>query len=168
MWREGLADWQDAGAVAEVTARLPPPGPSLKPRNSAAHPIPLEDADAIARLYRRLVLLVGLQLLIGCLVRVPSEHSASPAAALLALTGVVMAIGLALAMVITTYKLAQHLGAGSPTLWALGMFVPCANVLVLLALSAKAQAWCRRYGIKVGLLGPTKESIEQLRRGSSV
>ncbi len=31
-------------------------------------------------------------------------------------------------------------------------------------LSSKAQAWCKQYGLKVGLLGPTTESIEDLRR----
>jgi hypothetical protein len=44
------------------------------------------------------------------------------------------------------------------------MFLPCINILTLLVLSSKAQSWCRRYGIRVGFLGPTKESIEELRR----
>jgi hypothetical protein len=44
------------------------------------------------------------------------------------------------------------------------MFLPCINILVLLVLSSKAQAWCQRYGLRVGFLGPTKESIEELRR----
>jgi hypothetical protein len=39
--------------------------------------------------------------------------------------------------------------------------------LGLLALSASAQSWCRRHGVKVGLLGPIKESIEELRRMTS-
>jgi hypothetical protein len=44
------------------------------------------------------------------------------------------------------------------------MFLPCINIIGLLVLSSKAQAWCRQYGIKVGFFGPTKESIEELRR----
>jgi hypothetical protein len=44
------------------------------------------------------------------------------------------------------------------------MFLPCVSIIVLLVLSSKAQSWCKRYGVKVGLLGPTQESIEELRR----
>ncbi len=47
------------------------------------------------------------------------------------------------------------------------MFFPCLNFLVLLALSLVAQAWCKRHGIKVGFLGPTRKSIEELRRSLS-
>ena len=50
-----------------------------------------------------------------------------------------------------------------PVLWAIAMFLPCINVISLLVLSAKAQAWCKQHGVKVGFFGPTKESIEELR-----
>jgi hypothetical protein len=65
---------------------------------------------------------------------------------------------------VTAYKLTRHLGEGLPVLWAIAMFLPCINIIGLLVLSSKAQAWCRQYGIKVGFFGPTKESIEELRR----
>lgn len=73
-------------------------------------------------------------------------------------------IGLLVALAFTAYKLTSLLDAGVPILWALAMFIPCVNLITLMVLSSKAQIWCQRYGIQVGLLGPTKESIEDLRR----
>jgi hypothetical protein len=68
------------------------------------------------------------------------------------------------AIAVTAYQLTLLMVEGSPVLWAIAMFLPCLNVLMLLVLSSKAQDWCRRYGVKVGFLGPTQESIEELRR----
>jgi heme A synthase len=154
VWREGMAAWQDAGSVAEIRDWLPPPTPA---------PTPVADAEEIAKQYRRLVLLVGLQILIGVF-QVPSQIEPSgavgPFAGLVGLVAIVVVIATSVA----AYKLSSRLGSGAPLAWAIAMFLPCVNVIVLLALSAKAQTWCRRYGIKVGLLGPTKESIEELRR----
>ena len=70
-------------------------------------------------------------------------------------------------LVVTTYQLSARLDSGPPILWTIGMFFPCLNLLVLLALSLVAQSWCKRHGIKVGFLGPTRESIEELRRSLS-
>ena len=72
VWREGQGDWKEAGSVPEISSRLPPPIPGAlpaRPRPSAAAMAarlkPVEDAEVIARLYRRLVLLVGSELLLG-------------------------------------------------------------------------------------------------------
>jgi hypothetical protein len=121
------------------------------------------DAEIIALLYRRLVLLVGLQILLSFL-RMPASQAGALVGALLLLVIFLALIGVIVAMVVTAYKLTGRLGARWPVLWALGMFVPCLNIFVLLALSSQAQTWCRRHGIKVGFLGPTKESIEELRQ----
>ena len=69
---------------------------------------------------------------------------------------------------IATYQLMREFGSPVPWLWALAVFVPCVSIIVLLVISSRCQAWCKERGIKVGLLGPTKESIEQLKRQSSV
>lgn len=164
VWREGLADWQDAGSLPEVSGKLPPPKPLLRPREDLNRGIPFDDAEAIARLYRRLVLLVGAQILLGFLLQFPTAMSSSPAAGVLALIALPVLLGILIAMVVTGYKLSSLLGSGVPFLWAMAMFVPCVNIIVLLALSSKAQTWCRQYGIKVGFFGPTKESIEEVRR----
>lgn len=166
VWDPRRADWQPAGSVVEIAGHLPPPLPSLPPRNPAVQPqpVPFETAEKIAKLYRRLVLLVGSQLLLGYFVLLPAGATESAAGGLLALVASLALLGVTVAMVVTTYRLAASLDAGAPALWAAGMFFGCVAIILLLVLSYKAQAWCRQYGIKVGFFGPTKESIEELKR----
>ncbi len=123
----------------------------------------VENAEAIARLYRRLVLLVGVQLLVGFF-RVQLLMAMPAAEVLVAVIVLLVVLGAAVALALTAYNLTDHLGTGMPVLWAIAMFLPCINVISLLVLSAKAQAWCKQHGVKVGFFGPTKESIEELRR----
>lgn len=184
VWREGMADWQPAGTVPEVQRKLPsamppappmpmppavpraapPPPPVLSPQTVSA-PVSYETAERVAKLYRRLVVLIGLQILLGGL-RLPLVAASDPSGAMMALLLLLFAADLVvLVMAIsTTYRLARLLGEGVPALWAAAMFLPCINIIMLLVLSSRAQAWCRRHGIKVGLLGPTRESIEELKR----
>ena len=181
VWREGQGDWQGAGSVPEISSRLPPPlagrsgEPGMpgtwpafagNPAAMAARLRPVEDAEVIARLYRRLVLLVGLELLVGFfngMLAALFREQKTIVESVVALGLLVLAVFL----VATTYRLAARLDAGPPLLWAIAMFIPCLNVIVLLALSAVAQRWCKRHGIKVGFFGPTRESIEELRRSLS-
>jgi len=128
-----------------------------------------DDAEAIARLYRRLVLLIGAQILMSAVIQFAVNPEEAPLGlAVLALLLSLAAIVATVFLVVTTYKLARRLKAGPPLLWAIALFIPCVNILGLLALSSSAQSWCRRHGVKVGLFGPTKESIEELRRLASV
>ncbi|HEY4594327.1 MAG TPA: hypothetical protein VIJ61_18045 [Thermoanaerobaculia bacterium] len=134
-------------------------------------PYVADEAEAIAKLYRRLVLAVGSQLLLSLIANLISATSnpGGGAAVVVGLLAIVILIAVIVAEVVivgTAYKLARRLGSGTPVLWAVAMFIPCINILTLLALSSKATSWCRRHGIKVGLLGPTKESIEEIRRSS--
>lgn len=67
-------------------------------------------------------------------------------------------------MLIQVYRLAEGIGADVPLLWVLGMFfLPCLNLLVLLALSSKATAWLQAQGVPTGFLGPDDRVIRQLR-----
>jgi hypothetical protein len=143
------------------------PGENVTTRPAAPNPGRLaivQNAETIARPYRRLVLVVGLQLL-ATVLRLPLIAAAPPSLAL-AILGLVLLVALAcaIALAITAYRLAEEMGLGVPLLWAIFMFLPCINILTLLVMSSKAQTWCRQYDIKVGLLGPTPESIEDLRR----
>ncbi len=128
--------------------------------------------ERIAVLYRRIVLIVGTQLLGGCLGQmiVGGAESGGSAVLPLLLGFLVLAVAFAagVANVVFTYQLMNELGSPVPWLWAIGIFVPCVSIVVLLIVSSRAQAWCKEYGVKVGLLGPTKESIEELKRQSSV
>src|SRR5262245_3373776 len=65
VWNQDMADWQPAGTVPELRERLPPPRPSLSSGMVAPERAPVADAEAIARLYRRLVLLVGLEIVLA-------------------------------------------------------------------------------------------------------
>lgn len=135
---------------------------SLNPTDRLA---PVRNAETIARLYRRLVILVGLQLLLS-FGRIPALFSLrSPlAAAVLMVVFALLLLGVYVATAVTAYQLTRQMGQSVPILWAIAMFIPCINIITLLVISANAQSWCRQHGIKVGLLGPTKQSIEDLRR----
>ena len=139
-------------------------GPVARPE-----PYVADEAEAIAKLYRRLVLLVGVQLLVAFLVQVmpliTPREVASVVAFVVLLAGIAILVA-SILMVVTAYRLAGRLQSGPPILWAVAMFIPCISILTLLALSSKATSWCRRHGIKVGFFGPTKESIEEIRRSS--
>jgi GYF domain 2 len=175
VWREGQGDWKAAESVPEISSRLPPPLSGVagavpaRPVMSAggaamaARLKPVEDAEVIARLYRRLVLLVGSQIPLGIFnAAVQGFPEAMKVGSELVIILAAVAVGVTL--LATTYQLSSRLDSGPPILWTIGMFFPCLNFLVLLALSLVAQAWCKRQGIKVGFLGPTRESIEDLRR----
>ena len=164
VWDPRMADWQPAGSVVEIAGQLPPPRVPLVPRDPAIQPVPFEKAEKIAQLYRRLVLLVGAQLVLGYFVLMMTEMPESTVGGLVALVSSLLLIGLTVGLVVTAYRLARELGVGTPALWAAGMFMSCLSIFVLLALSHKAQVWCKQYGIKVGFFGPTKESIEELKR----
>ncbi len=187
VWREGMAGWQPAGTVPEVQRKLPSamppaPPPPMAPAVPRAVPPPppvlrvaspepviapvfYKTAESVAKLYRRLVVLIGVQILLSVF-RAPlavATESSGVATALLLLLVVAYVVVLVMS-ISTTYRLAGHLGEGVPALWAASMFLPCVNIIMLLVLSSRAQTWCRRHGIKVGLLGPTRESIEELKR----
>jgi hypothetical protein len=128
-------------------------------------------AERVATLYRRIVLTIGAQLLgsfLGQMLAVGGAAADATALAILGLLLVVAALAASVACAVFTYQLTSELGDPVPWLWALAIFVPCVSIVVLLVLSSRAQAWCKERGIKVGLLGPTKESIEKLKRESSV
>lgn len=91
-----------------------------------------------------------------------SDSSAAGAA--VALVFLLAGLDLSVAMAVTVHRLMGVLG-GVPALWALGMFVPLLNILLLLVINARSQAWCRKRGIQVGFLGPTPESTDRLRHG---
>ena len=156
IWREGLPGWQVAGSVPEIFEALPP-------STQFSNDVPFEQAEEIAKFYRLLVLLVGVQILLGFF-QLPGLSAPSPEPGALGLVVSLALIGILAATAFTAYHLTRRLGESLPILWGIAMFIPCINILVLLLISTKAQAWCKRHGIKVGFFGPTKESIEELRR----
>lgn len=132
----------------------------LPVREEGTSRIGFREAELVTRLYRRLVLLIGFQFLLGFLVPL-SDGTA------FILVAFVFVIGVLIALLVTSYKLVKQLGSGSPVLRCIGMAIPLVNIFVLLGISSVAQAWCKRHGIAVGFLGPTRGSLESLRRGDT-
>jgi hypothetical protein len=153
--------------LPEISGKLPLPGPPTSGVPAQGGLVTFADAEVVARLYRRLVLLVGLQLIVAFGLNIAGEVPGPDVGMLLVLVLFICAVVADIVLVVTAYRLMAHLGSGVPTLWAVAMFFPLVNVLVLLAISSRAQTWCRRYGIKVGLLGPTKQSLEELRAAAA-
>ena len=119
----------------------------------------------LAVTYRRLVILVGLQLLVGALSNgLLAGAETATERIVLSLVVLLAALGLAVVQAFHGYWVAQLLGASAPAVWAVGMFVPVLNIAVLLSLSGKAQAACKRHGVRVGFLGPHKLDIANLER----
>src|SRR5689334_440355 len=118
IWREGMADWQEAGTVPEVGSRLPPPRPGIDPGHPALAPSFFTDAEAIALNYRRLVLLVGFQLLLAFL-QMPDRQRTEPS--LLAGVKSLFLLITVVAIAVTAYRLTRHLGSSVPILWAILM-----------------------------------------------
>jgi hypothetical protein len=106
------------------------------------------DVVRLARVYRTLVLWFGLQLVVG--VASSAFPKGSAVAVIAGLVGLVALIAIA----INAYRTASALGSKVPFLWAISMAIPCANIITLLLLSAKATKECRARGIAVGMLGP--------------
>lgn len=153
VWREGIPNWERAGAFPELSDRLPPRihaelgRPEVSPAGR-----PDGERDVALR-YRRLVLLVGVQLLTQ-IPRLIVDEPPSDAQAIVALMSVVVGFITGIVAAVTAYQLAKSLNPKLPALWAVGMFVPLVNILVLLSISSKAQAWCKDRGIPVGFFGP--------------
>ena len=127
-------------------------------------------AERVAVLYRRIVLLVGAQLLSSCFGQVLAGGAQGSDVLILITSMLTLLATLAIGVLsaVAAYQLMREMGSSVPWLWAIALFVPCVNIITLLVVSARATSWCKERGIKVGLLGPTKESIERLKREASV
>jgi hypothetical protein len=113
------------------------------------------DVGALTFAYRRLVLWFGGQLLLNIasfgLRALEAEGAIGALLSLLVVVGMFATIA---ALTYYGFRTAQALALPVAWRWGFAMFVPCANIISLIALSSKAtQAWAAR-GISVGLLGP--------------
>ncbi len=109
----------------------------------------------LAHSYRRLVLWFGAQLVLN-VIAMPLNLVSTPSAGVTALSVIVLLALLALlaALAVYSYRTATALGSSVAVLWAIAMFIPCANAITLLALSSTATRTCRENGIPVGFFGP--------------
>jgi len=99
--------------------------------------------------YRQLLVWLGIQILFSLAMLVVSV--AIP----ILLAPLVLAVFITVATTIYyTYRTAESLGSAYSVLWALAMFIPVVNLIVLFALSTDARGVCAAHGIEVGFLGP--------------
>ena len=112
------------------------------------------EVENLATAYRRLVLWFGAQLIVSfgrpILSLIPEGGTRTGLSFGLA-AGALVTVG---ALAYYGYSTARALGSTVGWLWGLAMFVPCANVITLLALSWSATRTCRANGIPVGFFGP--------------
>jgi hypothetical protein len=111
--------------------------------------------EGVARHYRRLVLLVGAQILLAFALQAPAVAGTSAIVVLFAFGVLLLALAITIIMAVTVYRLMSLLDDGVPALWAMAILLPVINIIILLVISSKAQTWCKRHGIPVGFFGPT-------------
>jgi hypothetical protein len=131
--------------------------------------VDVAQVEAVAENFRKIVVWFGLGQLLAPLIMwtvAPAIESAGyqPLAGVFGVICQLSILAATITMVVYVYHLTEAMGSSAPWAWVVAMFLPCVNVIALLALSSNAQTWCRVNGIPVGLLGPSKAAIEQLRR----
>lgn len=183
VWREGMAEWQPMGNVVpgisstvqcSVCKQMFPPDQTLtiggnvvcatcKPRYVQGMREGVTGVDKslylIALNQRRVLLCFGLQLL--C-------YFGQVAVAAIPPVGLIFTVGILVLLVFTViyvYRLARALGYAA-ILYAVLMIFPCVNLFVLLVVVSRATQALKKSGVRVGLLGVNKDTLEELRRAS--
>jgi hypothetical protein len=181
VWREGMADWQPMAAVVSgisstlqcsVCKQMFPPDQTLsisgkvvcatcKPKFVQGLREGVTDADNTLyyiALHQRRVIMCFAALLV-CYLSQGVARAVNPIIAvplsLMTLTALIFAV-------ISVYRLARSLGYMA-ILYAIGMIIPCINLLVLLVVVSRATTALRKGGVKVGLFGVSKKTLQQLR-----
>ncbi len=180
VWREGMADWQPLASLVtgvsstircSVCGQMFPPDQTLtisgkvvcancKPRfvQGMREGVVGHDSSlyAIALNQRRLILAFGAQLI--C-------YFAQVAAASVPPVGLIFSFGIfgaLIFMMIYVYRLARAMGQ-SGILYAIVLIFPCLGWAILVMIVSRATAALKRGGVRVGLFGVSKETLEQLR-----
>lgn len=130
---------------------------------------------SVAKWQRYVILMVILQIIANIWVSIQKESGSQPARSYEAAPSVLLALVLAVFCLVVVvlsiygiYKLALSLGKPAPVLYALAMVLPCVSLIVLLVLNSQATQMLKSNGIDVGLMGASKEDIEQLINGNEL
>ena len=125
------------------------------------------------RAYRAIVVWLGLAYLLAILGGVvlatlsagdqpPESGGAVLVGLLLAARGLLQLVA-EIAMLVNTWRLAQEMNR-SPVLWLLAMFLPVINLIGLVRLSGLATEFMGHVKVRVGLLGPSRDDLDELER----
>jgi hypothetical protein len=158
---EGIDDYTDEGQTA-IRAEWHRRGLVVPPKRLAT----FDEAERVARLYRRFVLLIAVQWIpLFLLVAGPPRGSVVAGEASLVLLG---AFGFALVMTpITGYRLLKRLEVDSPGRLAGLMYWPLFSLFSLFVIAGQARQWGQRRGVAMGVAGPTRHALERLRQSGA-
>jgi hypothetical protein len=180
VWREGMADWQPLASVVtgisstvrcSVCGQMFPPDQTLtiggkvvcancKPtfvQGMREGVVQDSSLYAIALNQRRLILAFGMQLVfyfarVALLVTVP----------VVGLFFTVAILGALMFMMLYVYRLARAMGQMG-VLYAIVLIFPCLGWIILVMIVSRATSRLKKAGVKVGLFGVSKQTLEQLR-----
>lgn len=184
VWREGMADWQPLGRAlphltgsgtvqCSVCKQEFPVDQTIRYGNSvvcatckpqfvqrlregAVDPAQNERLYKIAVEQRHVLLCFLVQVVFN--VGQVAARTAPLVGLVAGMGGIVMIVIGA----IFVYRLAKALGYAA-ILYAVAMIIPCINLLTLLVLVSRATSALKQGGVKVGLLGVNRETLERLR-----
>ena len=125
---------------------------------SSKKPLTLVEVEHIARLHRRFAALVGAQWMSIIPMTLLPRSVLGPVLALCAIVFLVAVVSVPM----TGYMLLKRLEVDSPGRTALLMYMPLFSLLTLLGMRTFNQQWSKKYGVGVGILGPTKDALRRL------
>lgn len=118
----------------------------------------------VARCQRWLVLCVGGLLAVQVANVLLAQYVAPQYGSWVALPGVLLYVAIGVTAIVFVTRLALAMGS-HPVLAAVGavvMLLPCANILLLVMVNQRATSLLKKFGVKVGLLGPPKSEWPKL------
>ena len=132
--------------------------------------IELEQTLKVAKSFRGVLVYFGMQYLIAfgmnaAGVMAQTSPDAAPLLGLVVLGGFVGAIFCLVMLLVSIYKCSSAMGSVG-LLWVIAMFLPCLNLITLLAINSKAKSFLEKRGVKVGFVGPSPDEIMRLERAA--
>ena len=128
----------------------------------------LEQTLKVAKSFRGVLVYFGMQYLIGFAMNAlgvvaQASPDAAPLIGLAILGGFVGAIFCLVMLLVSIYKCSTAMGSVG-ILWVIAMFLPCLNLITLLAINSKAKTFLEKRGVKVGFVGPSPDELMRLER----
>ena len=130
--------------------------------------IELEQTLKVAESFRGVLVFFGMQYLISFGINAvgvvaQAAPDAAPLVGFAVLGGVVGAIYCLVMLLVSIYRCSTAMGSVG-ILWVIAMFLPCLNLITLLAINSKAKTFLEKRGVKVGFVGPSPDEILRLER----
>jgi hypothetical protein len=183
IWKEGMADWQPVASV------LPGIGSAAVQCSVCKQTFPVDQTLQIggqtvcagckptfvqgmregavtgrdnalydiARRQRQVLTCFGV--LLTCNI---AQIAIAPIMPAISLVFTVISLGAMLFSIVAVYRLAKALGF-TAIIYAIAIIIPCINLITLLVVVSRATQRLKQGGVKVGLLGASKQTIESLR-----